>query len=213
MKIAAIIPAFNEAKTIGAIVSVLTRVNIIDTVTVVSDGSIDKTAEVSLRYGATVIELPKNKGKGAAMKAGLDSTEADIILFLDADLIGLTSGHVLSLLLPVMEGSAVMTVGIFNKGRLTTDLAQKVAPYLSGQRAIRRTVLEKIPDMEIARFGVEIALTQYIKSQKCKVKKIVLPDMSHVMKEEKLGIVKGFAARVKMYWEIIRYFTRAEQLK
>ncbi len=213
MKIAAIIPAFNEAKTIGAIIKVLKRVNIIDTVIVVSDGSTDKTAEVSLRYGVTVIELPENRGKGAAMKVGLDSTEADIILFLDADLIGLVSEHVFSLLLPVMEGSTVMTVGIFKKGRLTTDLAQKVAPYLSGQRAIRRTVLEKIPDMEIARFGVEIALTKHIKSQKNEVKKIMLPDMSHVMKEEKLGIIKGLAARIKMYWEIIRYFTRAEQLK
>ncbi len=213
MKIAAIIPAFNEAKTIGAIVSVLTKVNIIDTVIVVNDGSSDKTAAVSLSYGATVINLPENKGKGAAMKAGLDSTEADVILFLDADLIGLTPAHVLSLLLPVMEGSTVMTVGIFDKGRLATDLAQKVAPYLSGQRAIRRTVLRKIPDLEIARFGVEIALTRHIKSQKFKVTKIVLSEMSHIIKEEKLGVVKGFAARIKMYWEIIRYCTKAEQLK
>lgn len=208
MEIAAIIPAFNEAKTIGSIISVLTRVNIIDTVIVVSDGSTDKTAEVSLKYGATVIELPQNKGKGAAMKAGLASVRANIILFLDADLIGLTSKHVLSLLLPVMEGNAVMTVGIFDKGRLATDLAQKITPYLSGQRAIRRIFLEKIPDMETTRFGAEIALTRHIKFQKGKVKKIVLPNMSHIIKEEKLGIVKGFAARIKMYWEIIRYLTR-----
>ena len=41
-----------------------------------------------------------------------------------------------------------MTVGIFDEGRLSTDLAQRIAPFLSGQRAMHRRVLEQIPDLE-----------------------------------------------------------------
>ena len=36
-----------------------------------------------------------------------------------------------------------MTVGVFEEGRFATDLAQKIAPFLSGQRAVRRDVFQK----------------------------------------------------------------------
>jgi polyisoprenyl-phosphate glycosyltransferase len=81
---------------------------------------------------------------------------------------------------------------------------------LSGQRAVRRSLLEQISDMDIARFGVEVALTRQIETKGIRVKEVMLPDMSHVMKEEKLGIVKGLAARIKMYWEIVKYFAKME---
>jgi hypothetical protein len=46
-----------------------------------------------------------------------------------------------------------------------------------------------------------------------RVKEVLLYDMSHVMKEEKMGVWKGMAARMKMYWEIIKYLTRVNTLK
>ncbi len=213
MRVIAIIPAYNEEKTIGDVLQVLQETDLIDTIVVVSDGSTDGTVDVAREYDVVVIELAENMGKGGAMAAGLESTEADVILFLDADLIGLTEAHVRSLLDPVISGRAEMTLGIFERGRMVTDLAQKVAPYLSGQRAVRRSLLEKISDMDITRFGVEVALTQYIEEHGIRVEEVVLSDMSHVMKEEKLGLVKGLAARFKMYWEIVKYFARIEQFK
>lgn len=213
MRVIAIVPAYNEEKTIGDVLRVLKETDIIHAIVVVSDGSTDGTVEVARGYGVTVIALEENLGKGGAMSAGLESTEGDIILFLDADLIGLTQAHVRSLVLPVMTGEAEMTLGLFDRGRIVTDLAQKVAPYLSGQRAVRRSLLEKISDMDISRFGVEVALTRYIDEHAVRVQEVVLPDMSHVMKEEKLGLVKGLAARIKMYWEIVKYFTRTDQFK
>ncbi len=210
MRVVAIIPAFNEEKNIGDVLSILTEVEIINKVVVVSDGSTDGTVDVGREYGVTVIKLEENMGKGAAMKAGLDSVHADIILFLDADLIGLKKEHVYSLLLPVIREEAEMTIGIFEKGRIATDLAQKVAPYLSGQRAVKRTVLENISNMDISRFGVEIALTKMIEEKGIKTEEVLLRDMSHVTKEEKMGIIKGIAARIVMYWEIVKCFTRSE---
>ena len=136
-----------------------------------------------------------------------------MVLFLDADLIGLTPKHVHSLLEPVMNDQADMTIGIFDKGRIATDLAQKMAPYLSGQRALKFPLLEQISDLDVARFGVELALNRFMETSGIRVQEVLLHDMSHVMKEEKFGVWKGMAARMKMYWEIIKYFTRVDSLK
>jgi glycosyltransferase involved in cell wall biosynthesis len=210
MKVAVVIPAKNEENTIGDVVRVCKAVSIIGEVIVVSDGSDDKTAYLANLAGAKVIDLPENIGKGGAMMVGVNNTEAEVILFLDADLIGLTINHVNDLLLPVLNGEVEMTVGVFEHGRLATDLAQVIAPYLSGQRALKRTLLMQMSNLDVTRFGVEAALTRFAKDQGMKVKKVLLPDMSHVMKEEKLGLVKGFAARMKMYWEIAKNAKKKE---
>ncbi|MGB4502494.1 MAG: glycosyltransferase family 2 protein [Dethiobacteria bacterium] len=206
MDVAAIVPAYNEEKTIGAVLEVLTKCRLINEVIVVSDGSTDDTVKIALQFdGVQVVELPENRGKGGAMKAGLEQTAAEIVLFLDADLIGLTEDHVNALLQPVLENQALMSLGVFEKGRIATDLAQKVAPYLSGQRALQRDLLRDLSDLDLTRFGVEVALHRYMEENKIPVALVNLPDLSHLMKEEKLGLWKGLAARGKMYWEIIKY--------
>lgn len=210
MRIIAIIPAFNEAKTLGGVLSVLVSVPVIDEIIVVNDGSTDTTGEVAKQYNVRLVSLVENRGKGGAIKAGLDRSRADVILFLDADLIGLRTEHVDQLLGPVIDGSAVMCVGLFENGRVATDLAQKVAPYLSGQRAVRREVLEMVNDMDISRFGVEVAIKKIVDGNELIVQEVYLRDLTHVTKEEKLGVLKGFAARMKMYWEIVRYFAKID---
>lgn len=209
MKVAAVIPAYNEETTIGAVVSTLRRCDLIEEIVVVSDGSHDRTAAVAREAGARVLEHSENMGKAGAMKTGFAATEADLILFLDADLIGLSPNHVSSLLKPVFTNEADMVVGIFDDGRVATDLAQMVAPYLSGQRAVRRRIVEEMfqsePDTDVCRFGIEVALTRHVKEHGYKVAEVMLEEMSHRMKEEKLGLVKGVAARLKMYYEILKY--------
>jgi len=203
MKVVAIIPAYNEERTIGQVVSTLMHHPGVDGVIVVDDGSQDATAEVARRHGAEVIQLDRNHGKGGAMKAGLNSTDADVVLFVDADLVGFRRSHVEELLRPVLNGEAKMTVGRFAGGRPATDLAQTVMPFLSGQRAVCREVLDSIPDMEISRFGVELALTKHVKKNGVPYKEVALKDLSHLTKEEKMGLLRGIAARARMYGEIV----------
>ena len=83
--IVALIPAFNEAPRIGAVVLAV-RAHV--PVLVVDDGSTDRTAEVAREAGASVIEQRPNQGKGAALRAGFRQAladGADAILTLDAD--------------------------------------------------------------------------------------------------------------------------------
>ena len=206
--VSAIIPALNEEETISQIIQVLVSVDLLDEVIVVCDGCTDNTGRLAKEAGAKVIELAQNIGKGGAMMIGVRAARNDVILFLDADLIGLNEEAVINLVTPVLEGHADMTVGTFEKGRVATDFAQTVAPFLSGQRAVKRSLLEGMSDLDASRFGVEIALTRFAVENNLVVKEIVLRDMTHRMKEEKLGLFKGVAARMRMYWEIAQYMAR-----
>jgi len=211
MEIAAIIPAYNEEKTIAGVLDALQSSPLVSNIIVVSDGSEDGTVEAASAFdNVTVIDLLENRGKGGAVKAGLERCSEEIVLILDADLIGLNPGHVESLLNPVIKGEAMMSVGLFEKGRAATDFAQKMAPFLSGQRALKRELLENISDLDLSRFGIEVALHQYVEENNIEAAEVQLPDLSHVMKEEKLGFWKGVLARGKMYWEILKYVIRLD---
>lgn len=204
MRTIAIIPAYNEAKTVGAIVSAAKGSQHIAAVFVVNDGSKDETSANASAAGALVIEMDCNRGKGAALQLGLKSTASDIIVFLDADLIGLTTEHIDALIRPVQSGEVEMTLGVFAGGRRSTDLAQKLTPFLTGQRAVRRHILAEMPNIEELGFGVEVALTRYAKAHNIPYCEVPLCEVSQIMKEEKFGIIDGISRRLRMYWDIVR---------
>jgi glycosyltransferase involved in cell wall biosynthesis len=204
MKVAAIIPAYNEERTIRHTIHVLQHVHELDEIIVVNDGSQDRTAEiVSEELGVILVNLPENRGKGGAVRAGIDRTNADIILLLDADLIGLSRQHISDLLEPLFDGRAQTTMGVFTSGRPMTDFAQKIAPKLSGQRAIFNNILKQI-DIADSRYGVEVAINLYLEDHEIPIYEVELPNLTHHTKEEKLGFLKGVSARVVMYYDVVK---------
>lgn len=207
-RVSAVIPAYNEAQNIASVLRVLNDVPEIHEIIVVDDGSRDATAEIAQQNGAIVLSLSENQGKGGAMKAGAAIAHGDVVLFLDADLVGLTTGHVKELLMPVLSGESEATVGIFEGGRASTDWAQALAPFLSGQRVLRRQLLVGFEHIDMAGYGVELQLHRQLKRMGILPREVVLHDVTQVVKEEKMGLVKGFSARMRMYWEIIREIPR-----
>jgi len=206
MKVAAIIPAYNEERRIGRVLSVVSTVREVDEIVVVNDGSNDRTAaQIPRNNGIRAVDLRQNIGKGGAMHVGANHTDADVLVFLDADLVGLQPQHVGALLGPVVSGQADMSVGIFKGGRYWTDLWQRLVPYISGQRAIRRDIFLSIPCVSHSRFGVEAALTQHGRAARWRVKLVPLAGMTHIMKEEKYGFFPGLWSRTRMYADIGAY--------
>lgn len=205
MKIAAILPAYNEALRVADVINSVLRAPSINEILVVDDGSTDKTAEIVRAIpGVRLVHLPVNKGKGGAMMAGVEATNADVLVFLDADLIGLKPEHIEDLVTPVRIGRVKMTVGLFHGGRKMTDWSQKLAPCISGQRVIRRNLFEQIPDLDNTRYGVEMAITRFCMHFRVPTEVVRLTGVTHPMKEEKLGIMRGCYSRSKMYYEIIK---------
>ncbi len=203
MKIAAVVPAYNERERIHKVLGALKDARRIDEIVVVSDGSTDGTFElVAADPEIKAIRLESNRGKGGAMREGALSTDADVVLFLDADLIGMDGPKVDALVTPVADDRADMAIGIFRGGRRSTDLAQFVAPYISGQRAMRRETFLGIPKLEEVRSGVETAITKHFRAHRLRVERVPLSGCTHHMKEEKLGFVRGFASRIRMYLDI-----------
>ncbi len=80
-----VIPAFNEAASIGAVVRDLTSAARWHEVLVIDDGSTDQTSAEATAAGARVIRHPYNKGNGAAVKTGIRQTTGAFVLIIDAD--------------------------------------------------------------------------------------------------------------------------------
>jgi len=232
LQTAVIVPAFNEAGRITNVLKSIAAATLVDEIIVVTDGCEDSTADeargfaLRLERGQVkqvgretmtmrVLELETNLGKGGAMTYGAHRTEADIVLFLDADLIGLEPRQVDAMLEPMLvadeETRADMALGLFQGARSGAfgwfmSLCHRRAPALTGQRAIRRDVFLAVPNLTRSRFGVETAITRYVlNSWKLRVARVSLHGVTHPLKEEKIGIARGFIHRSEMYCEIAVY--------
>jgi UDP-N-acetylmuramyl pentapeptide phosphotransferase/UDP-N-acetylglucosamine-1-phosphate transferase len=169
----AIIPAYQAAATIASTVAAARRIPGIEEIIVVDDGSLDDTAQRAGRAGADqVIRLPRNRGKGAALLAGVDAATHDHLLFLDADL-GDSAAQA-GPLLEIADQGMAMAVAVLpaapaaGRGglgvalglasgtiRLLTGLS--LAAPMSGQRAVSKALVKHVGIAP--RFAVEVALT------------------------------------------------------
>lgn len=193
----AIIPAYNEAATVGAVVDVARSSPHVDEVIVVDDRSTDGTAEVAAAHGAKVLRI-EERGKGEALAAGVAATDAGVLLFLDADLIGLRREHINRLVTGVTERGAAMACGLFDRGPLN-PIFLHVLPILTGERAVRRDLFASLDPEEIRGYKIEAALNARAAEAGLRAEAFVCDGMWHRTKEEKFGNpVEGFLRKVAM---------------
>lgn len=119
--VAIVIPAFNEAASIAAVVS---RARDFGTPLVVDDGSNDGTPDIAARAGATVVTLERNMGYDHALSAGFEraaSLDYDFVITMDAD--GQHNPHALTEFIALLHGGADVVIG-------TRDRRQRAAEHL-----------------------------------------------------------------------------------
>jgi len=142
-KISAVIPAYNEAKTIGGVIEETQK--FVDEIIVVDDGSTDGTKRKAEKLGAKTINNKYQKGYIGAIKSGFEEAKGDVIVTLDAD-----GEHapqdIPRLIQPIAEGKADLVLGKRTRiprlsERLINWLANlkiKVSDPGTGFRAMRR---------------------------------------------------------------------------
>lgn len=202
-KTTAIIAAYNEEKTIAHVLQVLTASPLIDEVIVVSDGSTDATVEIARSFDVITISLRENRGKGHAMRVGVEYASHDILFFCDGDMF-VGDDHVTALITPVLRGDFDMNIGIRHRGEVLDFMHLKMycGPVLSGIRVMRRSVWETVPLQYQERFKIEAALNRFCAMAGYTQGHTVIYDLRHVIKESKRGLVNGLRSRWEMSREV-----------
>jgi len=177
-RVAVVIPAKNEAATIGAVVDAVTHhEGFVDEVVVVNDHSSDDTHAVAVHHGARVVEVVGPTGKGEALAAGVAVTDAELVVFLDGDVLNPGVDYVARMIQPLLERSDIHFVkGYYERplhhmptggGRVNELTARPILSLLypglgeirqplAGETAARRETLDTL-NLESA-YGVEIAM-------------------------------------------------------
>ena len=109
MRISFLIPAYNEARTIGEVLERIDALEIDRQVIVVDDGSTDGTGDIAERYDCLVLRQP-NRGKGSAIRAAIPHIDGDIAVIQDADM-EYDPADVPMLIEPIERGAADVVYG------------------------------------------------------------------------------------------------------
>ncbi|HKV10924.1 MAG TPA: glycosyltransferase family 2 protein [Thermoanaerobaculia bacterium] len=199
LRVAAIVPAFNEEATLTEVLSVLKATPGIDEILVVSDGSTDGTVEIARSLGLRTIHLRENQGKGRAMAIGVAHTDAPILLFVDGDILNLTEDLLTRLIEPVVSGRSDMNVGIRHRGAVIDAFHRRTGPLLSGVRCLKRGIFEAVPESHLEGFAIETGLNWACRESGCRTTTTVMYNLKHLVKEKKRGLVEGSRARYRMF--------------
>jgi glucosyl-3-phosphoglycerate synthase len=170
--VSVVIPARNEAATVGAIVEALVAVERIAEVLVVDDGSADATAAVAEAAGARVVPATSGPGKGQAMHQGLMEAKGELVVFCDADLVDFSATYATDLVDALLaHPEAKLAKGRYHRtgtgGRVNELVARPaldllhpglahIAQPLGGEYAGWREVFEAVAFVD--GYGVDLGL-------------------------------------------------------
>jgi len=185
-----VIPCFNEAASVGALLRRVLASELVGQVIVVDDASTDSTLDIVTSITDARVEVigqPENRGKGAALRAGFERARLPFVIVQDADLEYDPNEYPL-VLGPLLSGDADVVYGSRFRGgreqrvlyfwhtvgnRLLT-LASNVSTNLNltdmetCYKAFRTEIIQSI-EIEQERFGFEPEVTAKVAAMRCRV--------------------------------------------
>jgi glycosyltransferase involved in cell wall biosynthesis len=224
MKLSVVIPVFNEKGTIREILRRVLATGLAEEIIVVDDGSTDGTRtileELAPDHSALRLILqPRNLGKGAAVRAGIQAARGDLILIQDADL-EYDPREYPGLLAPIEQGRADVVYGsrFLGAPRRTTMFWHMVANQMltlmtnilfnsilsdmeTGYKLFRREVIQPIR-LRCQRFDFEPEVTAKLLKRRVRIYEVPISfDPREYSEGKKIGLKDAFAA----VWTLLRY--------
>jgi glycosyltransferase involved in cell wall biosynthesis len=191
MRVSFLVPAYNEAATIEALLDAVWRLDLDKQIVVVDDGSTDDTGDIVERWRAgreaVILVSQRNRGKGAAVRAAIPHADGDISVIQDADL-EYDPADVPALIEPIQRGVADVVYGSrLSGGRpqraylfwhlvgnrflsLLTNVLYNttLSDMETGYKAFRTEVLRSL-DLRQDDFGIEPEITAKVCKRKLRV--------------------------------------------
>jgi glycosyltransferase involved in cell wall biosynthesis len=194
--ISVVVPVYNEERTVRAVVGALLASRLVDEVVCVNDGSTDGSLGAMASFGPAVVLIDQqpNRGKGAALAAGITRARGETVVFVDADLTTLAPEHLVQLVLPLGDDDVRAVLGIPGgdlahravSALLRTEQADPIGAALTGQRAYRRAdLLPHLERMASTRFGVEVYLNSVFPQSATEI--VTLDGLIALGKQDKHG--------------------------
>ncbi len=225
-------PVYNERATLREVVSRVLAVPLDIELICIDDGSRDGSREILAELGQRhpqirVLLQPKNMGKGAALRRGIQESTGDFVIIQDADL-EYDPAEYTRLLGPLIQGQADVVYGSRFMGAAPHrvlyfwhSVGNKILTLLSNAltnmnmsdmetcyKVFRREILQAIP-IEEDRFGFEPEITVKIAKRRLRVYEVGISYWGRTYEEgKKIGWRDGFRA----LWCLLKYTVKEPRL-
>jgi glycosyltransferase involved in cell wall biosynthesis len=220
-----VIPVYNEVSTVEEIIRRVEKTGLVKQIILVDDGSKDGSRNLLEKIkeenkpNLTIVFHPQNRGKGAAVRTGIEQANGDIILIQDADLEYDPTDYPV-LLGPMLDGRADVVYGsrflggphrvlffwhyLVNRGltflsNLLTNL--NLTDMEVGYKMFKREVLQGIT-IRSERFNFEPEITAKVAKKKVKIYEVPISYSGRTYEE---GKKIGFSDGVEALWTIFKY--------